>query len=140
MLDHRSRIEAAGTAVIVVHDPPALLGETMLRDLDITGPFAVLVDLEMSAYRAWGLGRASLASTYLVPRVLAFYARRALQGERLHAGTDPRRLGGDFVIDAGGRVSYAHPQAAVDDRPPVGLLVRELERAARSGLDGEPSR
>ncbi len=131
MLDYRSRIEAVGSAVIVVHDEPALLGETMLRELDI--PFPTLVDLEMRAYRAWGLGRASFTSTYLMPRVLAFYARRALRGERLHTGTDPRRLGGDFVIDAAGQIAYAHPQASVDDRPPVGLLVRELERAARLG-------
>ncbi len=137
MLDHRSRIEAAGNAVIVVHDPPALLHETMLRDLDL--PFPVVVDLEMSAYRAWGLGRASFASTYLVPRVVAFYARRALRGERLRTGTDPRRLGGDFVIDAGGGIAYAHPQASVDDRPPVGRLVRELERAAATSSAGDPT-
>lgn len=136
MLSQRSRIESARNAVIVMHDRPALLRQTMLRDLDVPFSFPVAIDLELDAYRAWGLRRAGLASTYLLPRVLIGYARMIGRGERLHSGTDPRQLGGDFVVGADGRIAYVHPQAAVDDRPSVGLLVRELERAAAHSPTG----
>jgi hypothetical protein len=51
--------------------------------------------------------------------------------ERVRDGfLDTLQLGGDFVIDSEGRVHFAHPQESADDRVPVGILVRELERAA----------
>jgi len=127
VLHHSARVDAVGTAVVVVHDPPQLLGRTMLRDLQI--PYPVLIDRELDAYRRWGLGRAGRARTLLSPQVLEGYAKFLLRGERLGGGSQPWQLGGDFVIAADGRVAYSHPQRSVDDRPAVGLLVRELERA-----------
>jgi len=127
VLQHSARIDAVGTAVAVVHDPPELLRRTMLRDLEI--PYPVLIDRELGAYRRWGLGRAGRARTLLSPHVLAGYARFLRGGERLGGGSQPWQLGGDFVIASDGRVAYSHPQRTVDDRPAVGLLVRELERA-----------
>lgn len=99
----------------------------MLRDLQI--PYPVLIDRELDAYRRWGLGRAGRARTLLSPQVLEGYAKFLLRGERLGGGSQPWQLGGDFVIAADGRVAYSHPQRSVNDRPAVGLLVRELERA-----------
>lgn len=133
VLKHRERVDAAGTAVFVVHDEPGRIRDWMLRDLEV--PYPILVDLEMTAYRAWGLGHAGHVST-LAPRVVLGYARKLLfEGERLRLGSDPLQLGGDFVIGSDGRVSYTHPQTAVDDRPPAGLMVRELERAAHAGAE-----
>jgi AhpC/TSA antioxidant enzyme len=128
VLKHRDRVDAAGTAVFVVHDDAQRVRDWMLRDLDM--PYPVLVDTEMSSYKAWGLGWAGKLSA-LGPRMVLGYARKLLfEGERLHMGSEPLQLGGDFVVGPDGRLSYAHPQTAVDDRPPVGLLVRELQRAA----------
>jgi hypothetical protein len=130
VVDQRERIDAAGTAVIVVHDRPARLREGLLRDLEV--PYPVLIDREMASYRSWGLGRARRLKTYTSPKILLGYAARLLfRGERLMFGSDPDQLGGDFVVGPDGRLTYAHPQQGVNDRPPVGLLVRELERAAR---------
>lgn len=136
VLHYRPRIDAVGTAVFVVHDPAERIRATMLRDLDV--PYPVLVDPQMSSYRAWGLGRAGRARTYLSLLVLAQYAKKMLfEGERLASGSEPTQLGGDFIVDARGRIAYAHPQRSVDDRPAAGVLVSELERAATGGARDE---
>jgi peroxiredoxin len=132
VLNYRPRIDAVGDAVFVVHDAPDRIQATMLRDLDV--PYPVLVDTEMASYRAWGLGHAGRARTYLSPTIIAQYAKMILfEGERLAVGGEPTQLGGDFIVDASGRIAYAHPQRSVDDRPAAVLLVRELERAAAVG-------
>ena len=127
---HRDRIErAGGTAVFVVHDPPQRVRAGLLAGLDL--PWPVLVDLDRVAYRAWGLRRASFRTVWLDPRVWARYGRLLLGGHRLRRlGSDTLQLGGDFVLDADGVVTWARPQHA-DDRPPVGVLLTELERAVR---------
>jgi len=56
----------------------------------------------------------------LSPQVLAGYAKFLLRGERLGGGSQPRQLGGEFVIAADGRVAYSHPQRSVNYRPAVG--------------------
>jgi hypothetical protein len=128
VLRYRDRIDAAGIAAFVVHDKPDRVRDWMLKDLEV--PYPMLVDLEMSSYREWGLRHTPAAFT-LHPRVFLGYARKVLfEGEKLHFGTEPLQLGGDFVIGPEGRLTYSHAQKAVDDRPPAGLLLRELERAA----------
>ena len=130
VLHHRDRIErAGGTAVFVVHDPPQRVRAGLLAGLDL--PWPVLVDLDRVAYRAWGLRRASFRTVWLDPRVWARYGRLLLGGHRLRRlGSDTLQLGGDFVLDADGVVTWARPQHA-DDHPPVGVLLTELERAVR---------
>lgn len=130
VLHHRDRIErASGTAVFVAHDTPQRVRAGLLRDLDL--PWPVLVDLDRVAYRAWGLRRATIRTVWLDPTVWARYGRLLLGGQRLRRlGGDTLQLGGDFVLDADGVITWARPQHA-DDRPPVGVLLAELERAAR---------
>ena len=125
VLKQREKLESAGaTAVFVVHDDPDSVRAGLLRDLDV--PFAVLVDLDREAYRAWGLRRSSVAGVWLDPRVWVRYARLMIGGERIRSlGRDTLQLGGDFVIAADGRVAYARPQQR-DDRPPVAVLTRHL--------------
>ncbi|MEZ5102754.1 MAG: AhpC/TSA family protein [Thermoleophilia bacterium] len=128
----RERLDAIGAgAVFVAFDEPPLLAQGLLAGLDPL-PYPVLTDPARSSYRAWGLGRGSVAGIWLDPRVWARYARLLARGERLRApGSDTLQLGGDFVVDAAGRITYARPQER-DDRPPVSQLVRALgEVAAR---------
>lgn len=128
VLSKRDRIAATGMLVVVVHDTAERVLAGFLHGLEIPGP--VLVDTELTAYRAWGLVQGS-AGSVLAPRVVLGYARRIAGGERLRRpGAEPLQLGGDFVVAADGTIAYAHPQAAFDDRPPAGVLVAELERAA----------
>ena len=130
VLHHRDRVErTGGAAVFVVHDPPERVRSGLLRDLDV--PWPVLVDLDRVAYRAWGLRRAAFRTVWLDPRVWGRYVRLLLDGQRLQRlGRDSLQLGGDFVVGPDGVVTWARPQRA-DDRPPVGVLLDELERAAR---------
>ncbi len=125
------RIEAlAATAVIVVNDEPDVVRRLMLAGIDC--PFPVCVDTARTAYGRWGLRRASFSEIWMDPNVWRQYARLLRAGERWRGrGADVRQLGGDFVVDVGGRVSYARPQQR-DDRPPVGHLIRALEGASSS--------
>lgn len=125
---YRDRLAAAGaTAVFVVHDDPEVVRGTLLAGVDPSFPIAV--DLDRSAYRAWGLGRAPWARVWLDPKVYAQYAGLLVRGERLRGrGRDLLQWGGDFVVGRDGRIVYARPQAR-DDRPPVLELLRTVESA-----------
>ena len=130
VLHHRDRVTGAGGSVVfVAHDTPQRVRAGLLRGIDL--PWPVLVDLDRVAYRAWGLRRAAFRTVWLDPRVWGRYVRLLLGGQRLQRlGRDSLQLGGDFVIGPDGVVTWARPQRA-DDRPPVGVLLDELERAAR---------
>lgn len=130
VLHHRERIDEAGTAVFVAFDEPEQLCHSLLHGIHV--PYPVLVDPGRSAYRAWGLGRGSLLAVWGDPGVWRQYASEIARGARLRRpGSDTLQLGGDFVIDRGGRVVYSRPQRR-DDRPPVAELLRALERAAET--------
>ncbi len=97
-------------------------------------PFPLLADPEGAAYRAFGLGRTSWA-TMLRPDVVLRYLGLLWRGWRprtASAGEDLLQLGGDFVLDAKGRVVFAYRSREPTDRPAVGELVEALRRA------GEP--
>ena len=130
VLERREEIEHLGASVVVVvHDSPARARAGLLRGLDV--PWPVLVDESKEVYRRWGMGRASALRTWLAPRWVFDYAQAVLgRGERLlRPGRDVLQLGGAFVIGADGRVGFAAPQRRLDGRPPVALLLRELEGA-----------
>ena len=75
-------------------------------------------------------GGNAYAGVWFDPRVWLRYARLVAGGERLRRlGSDTLQLGGDFVLDANGVVTYARAQRR-DDRPPVSELLAELRRAA----------
>jgi hypothetical protein len=135
VLGQKARLDEIGAAVVfVVYDEPERVRGGLLRGLDV--PFSVLVDPNRDAYRAWGLRRSSVAGVWLDPRVWKRYASLLAHGERPgRPGEDTLQLGGDFVLDRGGIVTYARPQQR-DDRPAVLTLVRELERAAATGAAG----
>jgi hypothetical protein len=136
MLERRDRIYGVGgEVVVVVHDEAGRVRGGVLRGLDV--PFRVVIDLEREAYRAWGLPRASFAATYLSRYAFRDYAERLRgRGRGMLPGRDPRQLGGDFVVDGSGRVTYSYPQANIADRPPVAVLVRELRAAAGPSAAG----
>ncbi|HET8605464.1 MAG TPA: peroxiredoxin-like family protein [Gaiellaceae bacterium] len=125
VLYHRQRISEAGaTALFVVHDEPELVRRTMLAGLEL--PFPVLVDLDRTAYAAWGMTRASSLRIWGDPRVWLRYLNTVLHGQRpTRFGADTLQLGGDFVVAADGTIAYARPQRT-DDRPPVAELLRAL--------------
>jgi hypothetical protein len=120
---------ADAAALFVVFDEADLVRRRMLAGVDVEGlPFDVLVDRDRSAYARWGLSRARWWTIWLDPAVYARYWRLLRAGERLQAGgVDVLQLGGDFVVAPDGTMAYARPQQR-DDRPPVGELLRAVEK------------
>jgi hypothetical protein len=119
-----SAIQALGAEVVVVSFEPAarLPGYRELHGW----PFPVVSDPERVAYRAFGLESAGWRDL-LAPRVLKRYAQLLLQGYRVRwSGADLHQLGGDFVIDRGRRLIYAHRSLDPADRPPVSELLSAL--------------
>ncbi len=114
--------------MFVTHDDPVAVRRLMLRDVDCG--FPVAVDRDKAAYRAWGLRRLPLPLLWLDPAVWLQYATLLASGERLHrSGGDQRQMGGDFVVDGNGMITYARPQRR-DDRPPVGELLEHIATLA----------
>jgi hypothetical protein len=73
-------------------------------------PFPAVADPGRVAYRAFGLARTSWA-TMLRPGVILRYLRLIFRGWRLQLvreGEDILQLGGDFVLDQDGRLTYAY--------------------------------
>jgi hypothetical protein len=92
--------------------------------------YPVLVDETRAVYRAYGLERGRWWRVWSWG-TLRTYGRLLRTGHRLRRPTeDTRQLGGDFVVDPGGRVAYGYRSRTPDDRPSVDELVAAV-RAAR---------
>src|SRR6185295_437760 len=119
-----AEIQALGAEVVVISFEPAerLLGYRAHHGW----PFPVVSDPTRAAYRAFGLGSASLRRLFR-PRVVLRYAWLILRGYRPRSSeADVHQLGGNFVIDGRRRVVFAHRSADPIDRPPVSALLKAL--------------
>ena len=95
---------------------------------EVALPIPVGADPQRLAYAAYGLGRASARNLWH-PRVWLRYAALIARGRRPHRaapGDDLAQLGGDFVIDASGRLRFAHVSQRPDDRPSIKAILRAL--------------
>jgi len=132
VLERRAEIESIPASVVLVaYDEASLLGAKMLHDLDL--PFPLVIDTTRSVYANWGLGRTNLLGAMLSPSLNWRYFRLLLKGERfLGFAPDMFQLGGDFVVDPSGRISFAHRMRNNGDRADVAGLVHELRQAGAS--------
>lgn len=92
-------------------------------------PYRVVRDPDRRGYRAYGLGRGSVARVWGL-RALRRYLQLVRPGGRLKPSRpteDPLQLGGDFVIGPDGVLEYGYWGAGPDDRPGI----EELMDAAR---------
>jgi peroxiredoxin len=123
-------IRGLGGEVVAVSFTPPQRVAAYLRAHPL--PFPAVSDPERAAYRAFSLERTSWAS-FLRLSVLARYLKLIFLGwkpEAAQKGEDVLQLGGDFVIDAAGRLAYAYRSRVSTDRPPA----RALLEAARASL------
>lgn len=131
MRRHYERLRAPGAEVLaVVISRPEMLA-AFLADEPL--PFPLVADPEGEAFRAFGLGRTSWW-TILRPRSVLRYLGLILRGtwpRRPNEGEDVLQLGGDFVLDEGGRVVFAYRSAEPTDRPAIDVLAGEIERLRR---------
>jgi hypothetical protein len=54
-------------------------------------------------------------------------------------GDDVLQLGGDFIVDAAGRLAYAFRSAEPTHRPSARELLEQIRKAAVSASPGRPS-
>jgi peroxiredoxin len=116
--------------LVVVQARPELLAAFLSQQ---RLPFPAVADPQRAAYRAFGLERTSWA-TFLRPDVVLRYLRLIIGGwhpRPAREGEDVLQLGGDFVLDATGRLVYAYRSAEPTDRPAVEVLVSSVRDAAR---------
>jgi peroxiredoxin len=117
--DRLEELADAAVVLITFTRPRNLAG--FRRQLGLRYP--VLADETRAGYRAYGLGRGRWSRVWSL-RTLGAYARLLRRGRRLHRPTqDTRQLGGDFVVDRDGRLSFVYRSERPDDRPAVDTLV-----------------
>lgn len=127
----RDRIDELGddaiVALVTFTDEAALRDYVARHQLG----FLALRDPDRSAYRAFGLGRGSLARVWgwRAARRYASLIRRDGIGALRRPTEDSLQLGGDFVVDAEGRLVWGHWSEGPDDRPAVDELVAAVGRA-----------
>ena len=139
MQAHYDEVRALGGEVLLVTQArPAVLA-AHLHHAPL--PFPAAADPTRQAYRAFGLERTTWQAM-LRPGIILRYLKLVLRGwlPRLpHTKEDVLQLGGDFVLDADGRLAWARRSADPTDRPTVGQLL-EAVRAAKNGVCGRGHR
>jgi peroxiredoxin len=133
---HHGEIRALGGEVVAVSFTPPQRVATYLRVHPL--PFPAVSDPERAAYRAFSLERTSWAS-FLRLQVIARYLKLIFLGWMPKAapkGEDVLQLGGDVVIDAGGRLAYAYRSRVPTDRPSARALLEAVRRAKTQQAKG----
>ncbi len=91
-------------------------------------PFPLLIDADRASYRAYGLGRGSVARIWgwqAARRYLEIFRRNGLGGLR-RPTEDSLQLGGDFVVAPDGTLAYGFWGQGPDDRPDVDDLIEAV--------------
>lgn len=125
----RDRLDELGSTTEVVLVTFTELGTLAeYRDRNAL-PFTVVSDTDRTAYRAFGLGRGSVARVwgwragFRYVQLLRESGLRALR----RPTEDTLQLGGDFVIDPAGRLVFGFWGDGPDDRPSVDELIAAVE-------------
>ena len=122
-------IREAGGEVLVVSFTPSAKVAMYLAKYPL--PFPIVSDPTLTAYRAFALEKTTVGSM-LRPGVLLRYLGTLLRLWKLDLptkGDDLMQLGGDFVLDARGRLRYAHPSSEPTDRPSAAELLEAMRNA-----------
>ena len=105
-----------GVRVLVVSFTPPKVIEAFLAKHPLA--FPIVSDPKREAYRAFALRRTNVFA-FFKPRVLGKFIRQILNGFRVRkpVDSDVLQLGGDFLLDAEGRVVWSWPSQDATDRP-----------------------
>lgn len=126
MREHEQELDRQGAVVLAVSfEESSVIARFAERE---SLPYPVLSDPERRVYRVFGLERGGMAQVWS-PNALRTYLRAPLRGRlpRLPRA-DIAQLGGDFVLDARGRVVYEYRSEESADRP----LIDDLLDAVRA--------
>jgi alkyl hydroperoxide reductase subunit AhpC len=124
---HQAEFAALNTNVVTVSFGTPYWSQVWLQE---TGsPFPFLVDAERAAYHAYGLESSVFRSWS--PANLWYYTKAVLQKREMFGKRgDPHQLGGDFIVDAQGRIRLAHPSHDPIDRPSLETIMTLLRPGA----------
>ena len=122
----RRRAEFGGARLVCVTFVQGAPLAAYERELALAG-IEYFGDPARAAYAALGFERASFARVWLHPAVWRRYAALIARGRRPHPpGQDVYQLGGDVILDAGGRLRWVYASAGPEDRPTVDELLVAL--------------
>jgi hypothetical protein len=125
--DHRQDLGDIHIAAITFAEPQDLAPHRAHLDL----PFPLLADPDRQVYRQFDLRRGALLEIWN-PGTLRLYVDLLRRGRSLRRPTqDTRQLGGDFVLDAEGRLVAGFWPTSPDARPGVDSLVDAVAQAHR---------
>lgn len=127
MKDAYPRFQALGAEVVAISFSPPERLAPFLAEFPL--PFPLLSDPALTAYRYFATAHTSLLG-FLRPGVLVHFLRLLVRGwlpGKPTRGDDLFQLGGDFILDAAGRLLYAHASRDAADRPSVDDLLAPLK-------------
>jgi peroxiredoxin len=127
------KLRELGAEVLVISFAPPQRVRTYVTEYP--QPFPVVSDPSLAAYSAFALERAPMRSM-LRPGVIGRYLLHIFHGwwpKRSAAGEDVRQLGGDFLLDADGKLRYVHPSAEPTDRPSAAELLEQVRKLVNAG-------
>lgn len=124
--DHEGEIRARGARLVAIGLGDRAYARAFRDETGIA--FPLLVDEARAAYRAAGLGSASLL--HLLRRDNAVARRRArAAGHRQHrTGRHPFQLGGSLVLGPGDVDRFVHASRTFGDTAPLRDLIAALPR------------
>jgi hypothetical protein len=134
----RDEFAARGCSVLVVTQAKPEFVRHYLSGRPYEVAFAS--DPDRVVYRAFGLGRTPWR-VFFRPRVVLGYLAGMLRGYAPVApyrGEDVFQLGGDFLLDRSGRITFAYRSLTPTDRPSVESLLAALPSSPPMGGNHAP--
>jgi peroxiredoxin len=100
--DHHDEIGSLGAQAIGVGMGSVETARALTHSMGL--PYLLLVDGERELYRAFGTRRAGLYSLIGPPVIVAAFRALRRGFRQTHVESDPRQLGGTFIVDADGEI------------------------------------
>jgi hypothetical protein len=123
--DHEAEFRARGARVAAIGLGDVVYARAFRVESGIA--FPLLVDAGREAYRAAGLGSASLLHVLRRDNLAARRRARAAGHRQGRTGPNPFQLGGSFVFGPGDVDRYAHVSETFGDTAPVSALLAALD-------------
>lgn len=88
----------------------------------------LLLDQDLHFYRRLGLRR-SVTKVWSIPSMVDYAESKVAKvpPSPAYSGDDMHVIGGDFVVDASGKLCYCYPSKTAADRPTTADLLKEIE-------------
>lgn len=124
MRERLPEIEELDAEVVVVTFASARVLASYQRRF--ASPFTVVADEDRLLYAALGFGRGSVWRVWgwRAAKKYAELIRAGARPER--SGADTLQLGGNAIVEAGGRLAWRYSGAGPDDRPEVDDVLQQL--------------